>query len=112
VELPLRKAGSTNCSIFVHGVAARWVWEGRAIGASVGDIAARDAEVRERDLVAKEAERLRGVVRASRRSPWRLSASSSMTSPVPSKTPESGLKVKESLADRIVLQFTMNHVGE
>jgi hypothetical protein len=49
---------------------------------------------------------------ASRRSSWRLNASFSVTSPVPAKTLESGLKVKESLADRNVLQFATYHVGD
>lgn len=37
------------------------------MGAGAGDAAAREAEARERDLAAEEAERLRGVVRRQRK---------------------------------------------
>uniref|UniRef100_A0A0D9XDD2 AUGMIN subunit 5 n=1 Tax=Leersia perrieri TaxID=77586 RepID=A0A0D9XDD2_9ORYZ len=63
-----RTVSTARKNILVHGVAARRAREGFA-GAGGGgcDAAAREAEARERDLAAEEAERLRGVVRRQRK---------------------------------------------
>lgn len=61
-----RTVATARRNILVHGVAARRAREGSA-GAGGGDAAARQAEARERDLAAEEAERLRGVVRRQRK---------------------------------------------
>uniref|UniRef100_A0A804UDL3 AUGMIN subunit 5 n=1 Tax=Zea mays TaxID=4577 RepID=A0A804UDL3_MAIZE len=62
-----RTVATARRNILVHGVAARRAREGGVIGAGVGDAAAREAEARERDLAAEEAERLRGIVRRQRK---------------------------------------------
>nr|CAB3456978.1 unnamed protein product [Digitaria exilis] len=62
-----RTVATARKNILVHGVAARRAREGGAMGAGAGDAAAREAEARERDLAAEEAERLRGVVRRQRK---------------------------------------------
>ncbi|RLN36092.1 AUGMIN subunit 5 [Panicum miliaceum] len=62
-----RTVATARRNILVHGVAARRAREGGAMGAGAGDAAAREAEARERDLAAEEAERLRGVVRRQRK---------------------------------------------
>ncbi|XP_047048811.1 AUGMIN subunit 5-like [Lolium rigidum] len=65
-----RTVATARRNILVHGVAARRAREGglgAGGGAGGGDAAAREAEARERDLAAEEAERLRGVVRRQRK---------------------------------------------
>uniref|UniRef100_A0A804MN56 AUGMIN subunit 5 n=1 Tax=Zea mays TaxID=4577 RepID=A0A804MN56_MAIZE len=62
-----RTVATARRNILVHGVAARRAREGGAMGAGAGDAAAREAEARERDLAAEEAERLRGIVRRQRK---------------------------------------------
>ncbi|OEL26954.1 AUGMIN subunit 5 [Dichanthelium oligosanthes] len=62
-----RTVATARRNILVHGVAARRAREGGAMGVGAGDAAAREAEARERDLAAEEAERLRGVVRRQRK---------------------------------------------
>ncbi|XP_047049873.1 AUGMIN subunit 5-like [Lolium rigidum] len=64
-----RTVATARRNILVHGVAARRAREGGlgAGGGGGGDAAAREAEARERDLAAEEAERLRGVVRRQRK---------------------------------------------
>jgi hypothetical protein len=61
-----RTVATARRNILVHGVAARRAREGGP-GVGAGDAAAREAEARERDLAAEEAERLRGVVRRQRK---------------------------------------------
>jgi hypothetical protein len=55
-----RTVATARKNILVHSVTARQAWEG---GPRMGAGNAAEAEAREWDLAAEEAERLRGVVR-------------------------------------------------
>ncbi|KAL5207980.1 hypothetical protein ABZP36_032415 [Zizania latifolia] len=63
-----RTVSTARKNILVHGVVARRAREGGAgAGAVAGDATAREAEAREWDLAAEEAELLRGVVQRQRK---------------------------------------------